>query len=123
MRTGDIAMKCVAVSLETLDPEGVEIVSDVTDSLGRLLAKAPCVLEPNLKKLLLARGVRYVYIRSCADTPRSFDNEALEKELELLKKRLILLAPHDREGDFVKMVVETVRGAYQKEEVLPEHRD
>ena len=27
-------MKCVAVSLETLDPEGVEIVSDVTDSLG-----------------------------------------------------------------------------------------
>lgn len=113
-------MKLISVKLESLDPDGVEIASDVTDALGRLLAKAPCALEPHLKTLLLARGVLSVTIRDKCEPSGIRDQEALEKEIDLLKKRLVHFAPYDREGDFVKMVVETVRSTYRRESGLPE---
>ena len=113
-------MKLISVKLESLDPDGVEIASDVTDASGRLLAKAPCALDPRLKTLLLARGVHSVTIRDKGEAPRVFDQDALEKEIDLLQKRLVHFGPYDREGNFVKMVVETVRSIYQQENVLPE---
>ena len=82
-------MRLVTVKLESLAP-GQEIVSDVHDSLGRLLLKAPQSLDESMKKILLSRGIVDVVIEDRRSSPRVEDSLAVERELEALNTRMSL---------------------------------
>lgn len=108
-------MRLVTVSLEGLGP-GAEIISDVHDALGRLLLKAPRVLDENMKKTLLSRGVREVIIQDRRKTPRVEDARAIENELSALDKRMSLLDNFPSGKEFRDLVRKTVEQYYEQKQ-------
>ncbi|EAY56010.1 MAG: protein of unknown function [Leptospirillum rubarum] len=104
-------MRLVTVKLESLDP-GHAIVSDVHDSLGRLLLKAPQSLDESMKKILLSRGVVEVVIEDRRSSPRVEDSLAVQRELEALDTRMTLLQSFDEGKEFYGRVRETVSRYY-----------
>lgn len=105
-------MKLVTVSLESL-AAGAEIVSDVHDALGRLLLKAPRVLDDHTKKTLLSRGVREVIIQDRRKTARVEDARAIERELAALDHRMSLLDNFPSGKGFRDLVRKTVEEYYE----------
>ncbi|OOH84147.1 hypothetical protein [Leptospirillum ferriphilum] len=104
-------MRLVTVKLESLDP-GQEIVSDVHDSLGRLLLKAPQSLDESMKKILLSRGIVDVVIEDRRSGARVEDSFAVEQELAALDTRMTLLGSFAEGREFHKRVRETVTRYY-----------
>ena len=104
-------MKLVTVKLESLDP-GHEIVSDVHDSLGRLLLKAPQSMDANMKKVLLSRGVVEVVIQDRRSATRVEDSRAVEEELAALDVRMTLLDNFASGKEFKERVREAVTQYY-----------
>ena len=80
-------MKQLPVRLLSLSPGSV-IVADVVDPLGRLLVRAPVTLDDHLRNLLLARGGREVSIEDRRTIDRVESDEAVQRELLSLDKRL-----------------------------------
>ncbi|KGA92821.1 hypothetical protein LptCag_1655 [Leptospirillum ferriphilum] len=103
----------VTVKLESLAP-GQEIVSDVHDSLGRLLLKAPQSLDESMKKILLSRGIVDVVIEDRRSSPRVEDSLAVERELEALNTRMSLFQSFDEGKEFYRRVRETVSRYYHR---------
>ncbi len=106
-------MRLVTVKLESLAP-GQEIVSDVHDSLGRLLLKAPQSLDESMKKILLSRGIVDVVIEDRRSSPRVEDSLAVERELEALNTRMSLFQSFDEGKEFYRRVRETVSRYYHR---------
>lgn len=104
-------MRLVTVKLESLDA-GIEIVSDVHDSLGRLLLKAPQSLDLNMKKVLLSRGILEVVIQDRRSETRVEDTRAVEQEIAALDVRLTLLDKFASGKEFRDRVRETVTQYY-----------
>ncbi|AFS52461.1 MULTISPECIES: hypothetical protein [Leptospirillum] len=68
-------------------PEGSIVIQDIKDSLGRLLVKAPRTLDPDLKRILLLRGVREIVVQDASGKSREDLDRMLEKEKEAVKRR------------------------------------
>ncbi len=68
-------------------PEGVIVVQDIKDSLGRLLVKAPRTLDPDLKRVLLLRGVREIFVQDDSGKNREDIDLMFEKEKESVRRR------------------------------------
>lgn len=106
-------MRLLTVRLESLNP-GTEIISDVHDALGRLLLKAPRVLDENTKKTLLSRGVREVIIQDRREVARVEDSQAIQRELAALDNRMSLLDNFPSGKGFRDLVRETVEQFYEQ---------
>ncbi len=104
-------MKQVIVRLDSLSP-GAVLVSDVVDPLGRLLVKAPVVLDEHLKVLLLARGVRDVFIEDRRSSDRVESEVAIQKEMQSLERRLSLFREDGSERALREAILRTVETFY-----------
>ena len=105
-------MRLVTVKLEYIEGD-VVVFSDVYDSLGRLLLKAPKEIDENMKRILFNRGVREVVIQDRQDSVRVEDEGALEKELEALEQRLIHFSDNDSCREFKNLIKNTVFQFYE----------
>lgn len=113
-------MRLVTIKLEPLHiVEGIVIASDVMDSLGRLLMKAPKTLDEKTKEILLSRGVREVIIQDRRETTRVEDARAIEEELEALERRLALLSGNLMGQEIKVLVQKTVSQYYEQKLVRP----
>jgi hypothetical protein len=108
-------MRHVIVRLQTLGP-GVIVVSDVVDSLGRLLAKAPMTLDEGLKKALLSRGVKEVFIEDRRLSDRVESEQAIHNEIESVRKRLSLLGAGETSFDVKAIVLNTIEQFYKNKQ-------
>lgn len=107
-------MKLLTVKLESIKAnEGLVIGSDVHDSLGRLLLKAPRPLDEHTKNLLFSRGVREIIIQDRRELPRTKDLEAINLEIKLLERRLALFNKDPGSSDFKELVQQTVLEFYK----------
>ncbi|MHB1286591.1 MAG: hypothetical protein ACYCYP_08550 [Leptospirales bacterium] len=107
-------MRLVTVKLEVLKPhETIVIASDVCDSLGRLLLKAPHPLDLGTKEILLSRGVREIIIQDRREIARVDDEMAIRLELEALEKRMSLFDGSPEGDSFKELVCNTVSGFYE----------
>jgi len=104
-------VKQVVVRLATLSP-GAVVVSDVVDPLGRLLVRAPVTLDEHLKSLLLARGVKDVFIEDRRSADRVESEVAIQKEMQSLEKRLSLFRAEDPERSLRETILRTVETFY-----------
>ncbi len=108
-------MRHVIVRLQTLGP-GVIVVSDVVDSLGRLLVKAPITLDEGLKKSLLSRGVKEVFIEDRRLSDRVESEQAIRNEIESVRKRLSLLRDGETSFDVKAIVLNTIEQFYKRKQ-------
>jgi hypothetical protein len=106
-------MRLVMVRLDSLD-DGAVIRSDIVDSLGRLLLKAPKELDPITKKILLHRGISEVVVEDTREQKQVEDVRDIDQEISLLEKRLLRLLESPAGEDFREVVLETVRDFYVK---------
>jgi len=105
-----------------LDLSRAEILADVYDPLGRLLVKAPCLINEHLKDLLLKRGVREVTIRDRGE-PQENDVNLLTNEITNLEKRMSLIVGNPRGDELIAMVKEIILEQFpsQTNSSLPPH--
>ncbi|MCL4460740.1 MAG: hypothetical protein M1297_03360 [Nitrospirae bacterium] len=68
-------------------PEGAVVIQDIKDSLGRLLVKAPRALDPDLRRVLLLRGVREIVVQDDSGNDQEERDMMLEKEKEAVRRR------------------------------------
>ncbi|MHB8422025.1 MAG: hypothetical protein ACYC9S_04685 [Leptospirales bacterium] len=98
-------LRMIKVDLEISEP-GVTIVQDVKDQLGRLLVKAPRVIDPDLKRVLLLRGIREILIQESSADEKDEWIALMEKEKEEIRRRFSRLpdTPETRKivGLFIK---------------------
>lgn len=78
--------KMIKVELATTE-DGEMIVQDVNDLLGRLLVRSPRRIDPELKRMLLARGVQEVFILDRSSEDEEHERKVLEEEREAIRKR------------------------------------
>ncbi len=100
-------MKLVTVKLEHIEGD-VVVFSDVYDSLGRLLLKAPKEIDENMKRILFNRGVREVVVRDRRENTKAENESALDKELEKLEQRLINFSDTETCREFKDLIKDTV---------------
>lgn len=105
-------MRQVIVRLQTLGP-GAIVVSDVVDSLGRLLVRAPLTLDEGLKMSLLSRGVKEVFIEDRRASDRVESEQAIHNEIESVRKRLSLLGAEEASFDVKAIVLNTIEQFYK----------
>jgi Lhr-like helicase len=103
-------MKPVLVRLEPLTI-GTVIVSDVADSRGRLLVKAPVPLDEALKDLLRQHGVREVFIEDRRKGGEESE-KVLQSEREMLLRRLAFLGDGHAEKALKALLLETIEKFY-----------
>jgi hypothetical protein len=111
-------MKLVTVKLEHVEGE-VIVCSDVYDSLGRLLLKAPKEIDDNMKRILFNRGIREIVIQDRRETERVEDQGALDKELEALERRLVNFSENETCQDFKELIKETFFHFYESRKTTP----
>ncbi|MHB1285217.1 MAG: hypothetical protein ACYCYP_01435 [Leptospirales bacterium] len=78
--------RMIKVDLEAAK-DGVLIVQDIKDQLGRLLVKAPRVLDSGLKRTLVLRGIREILIQDATTHEASEWSLLLEKERDEIRRR------------------------------------
>lgn len=83
--------------------DGMEIAEDVTDSSGRVLLKAPQVVDRSLKKVLGSRGVPSVVIRIWKEKESEELLSELRVEIAALCDRHRYLKNDQRRMDSVKL--------------------
>ena len=106
-------MRLVMVRLESLE-DGVVICSDIVDPLGRLLLKSPKALDSVTKKILLQRGISEVVVEDTRVQSQVEDLQDVEKEMQLLEKRLIRLSESPSGEELRGVVLEAVGEFYAK---------
>lgn len=111
-------MKLVTVKLEHIEGD-VVVFSDVYDSLGRLLLKAPKEIDENMKLILFNRGVREVVIQDRREIAKVEDEGALDRELEELERRLIHFSDNETCREFKDLIKDTVFQFYEHKRTTP----
>ena len=106
-------MRLVMVRLESLG-DGVVICSDIVDPLGRLLLKAPKALDAVTKRILLHRGISEVVVEDTRVQNQVEDLQDVEREIDLLEKRLIRLSESPSGEELRVVILETVADFYAK---------
>lgn len=94
----------IKVDLETTEP-GATIVQDIKDHLGRLLVKAPRVIDPDLKRALLLRGVSEILIQESSGQEKEEWNELMEKEKEEIRRRFSRLPDTSQTRRIVELFI------------------
>lgn len=78
--------RMMKVELATTE-DGEMIVQDVHDMLGRLLVRAPRRIDPELKRMLLARGIQEVFIPDRSSEDAEHEKQIVALEREAIRKR------------------------------------
>lgn len=100
---------------------GATIVQDVKDQLGRLLVKAPRVLDSDLKRVLLLRGIREILVQDSSSHETEEWSQLLEKEKEEIRRRFSRLPDTPETRRVVELFVKAFEEFAEESEngVLP----